>query len=758
MNDSHARYRLDHLLRKYKLMRMSEALILSLALALVAFIVPYVFNVSLTGSLALAITGGILLFLFRCEQLHLFKLNAYKITVYLDQHFPSLQNSSDLLLKENEELTGLQQLQKIRTAQAFEELYPSIRLPHRLVQAAGILVVSILAAFTLTSFAPMLTHRADKTKPTETGIDDSVVPVIPAQVKEATITITPPAYTNLNVQRTESWALTFAEGSTVDWTIEFTASVKNPSLIFSGKDNIPLKTSSAGIYSLRKTIHETGFYQLAWTNEQGETKHSDFYKLEVIKDLPPVITVHKLNQFTELEFSSSATVDVQATLADDYGLDNAHIIATVSKGSGESVKFREDKLFFEKPATIRGKHIDATRKLNLAKLGMEPGDELYFYVVAFDTKQPVPNRSRTETYFISLRDTTKQETVVDDGLGVDLMPDYFRSQRQIIIDTEKLLKERKQISKQNFQSKSNELGYDQKVLRLRYGEFLGEEFESGIGPQENPAEEDHDHEEEDITKKYGHVHDTENEHNLVEEKKSGHDHHHHAEGKEGETDKNGIPAGFVHEHDSEEEATFFTQSISAKLKAALTIMWDAELHLRLYEPEKSLPFQYKALKLLKEISQDSRIYVHRTGFDPPPLKEEKRMTGDLSEVKNTTAQAAAERDESYPAIRKAVQVIASTLAADSLYVGDAVKKSLTQAGGELSNLALEKPGLYLKSLSLIRALAENEVKPADQRKALQAIQASLWRALPTASSTPTASARTLHELDQAFIKNLRTHD
>ena len=389
---------------------------------------------------------------------------------------------------------------------------------------------------------------------------------------------------------------------------------------------------------------------------------------------------------------------------------------------------------------------------------MEPGDELYFYVVAFDTKQPVPNRSRTETYFISLRDTTKQETVVDDGLGVDLMPDYFRSQRQIIIDTEKLLKERKQISKQNFQSKSNELGYDQKVLRLRYGEFLGEEFESGIGPQENPAEEDHDHEEEDITKKYGHVHDTENEHNLVEEKKGGHDHHHHAEGKEGETDKNGIPAGFVHEHDSEEEATFFTQSIRAKLKAALTIMWDAELHLRLYEPEKSLPFQYKALKLLKEISQDSRIYVHRTGFDPHPLKEEKRMTGDLSEVKNTTAQAAAERNESYPAIRKAAQVIASALAADSLYVGDAVKKSITQAGGELSKLALEKPGLYLKSLSLIRALAENEVKPADQRKALQAIQASLWRALPTASSTPTASARTLHELDQAFIKNLRTHD
>lgn len=756
MNESHARHRLHRLLRKYKLMRMSEAFVLALALALIACIVPYIFHVSLAGSLALGVTGGILLFLLRCEQLHLFKLNAYKVTVYLNQHFPSLQNSSDLLLKENEELTGLQQLQKIRTTQAFEALYPSIRLPHRLLQAAAILALSIVASVTLTSFAPLLMHHGSETKSAETTENTSTAIVTPAQVKQTDITITPPAYTNLKVQHTTSWALTLAEGSTIDWTIEFTAGVKNPSLIFSGKENISLKASNAGIYSLRKTITETGFYQLAWTTEQGETRHSDFYKLEVIKDLPPVVTVHKLNQFTELEFSNSATIDVHATLADDYGLDNAHIIATVSKGSGESVKFREDKLFFEKPASISGKHVDATRKLNLAKLGMEPGDELYFYVVTFDTKQPVPNRSRTETYFISLRDTTKQETVVDDGLGVDLMPDYFRSQRQIIIDTEKLLKEKKQITKQTFQSKSNELGYDQKVLRLRYGEFLGEEFESGIGPQENPTEEDHDHEEEDITKKYGHVHDTENEHNLVEEKKGGHDHH--AESKEGETDKNGIPAGFVHEHDSEEEATFFTQSIRAKLKAALTIMWDAELHLRLYEPEKSLPFQYKALKLLKEISQDSRIYVHRTGFDPPPLKEEKRMTGDLSEVKSATALATEVRSESYPAIRKALQTIASTLSTDSLYVDDTVKKNLTHAGRELSKLAIEKPGLYLKSLSLIRALTENEVKPAEQRRALKDIQASLWRALPATTNAPAASTRTLHELDQAFIKNLRNHD
>ncbi|HEY9048624.1 MAG TPA: hypothetical protein VIN08_22110 [Ohtaekwangia sp.] len=757
MSHTEARYQLQQLTRKYKNLRMGEAFLLAVALACISFAIPYSFNIPAGICLAFAVMGGIIIFLYRCEQLRLFQLQEQNVAAYLNQQFTTLQNSSDLLLKDADDLSRLQQLQKIKTTAAFEALYPSIQLPHRLLQAGGICMLSIAIAFTLTSFAPLIQYIPSAKPAAQSTSSSENIPPPPAQVKQARIVITPPAYTKLPSQSTTGWSLTLPEGSTVTWNVQFTADVKEPSLLFSGKETVRMKADQPEGYTLRRAIQETGFYQLAWTTSAGEVKHSDFYKLEVTKDQAPVITINKLNQFTELAFSDKPVIDVYATLQDDYGLDNAHIIATVSKGSGESVKFREDKLFFEKPAAIAGKRLDATRRLDLIKLGMEPGDELYFYVVAFDNKQPLPNRTRTETYFISLQDTTQQETVIDDGLGVDLMPDYFRSQRQIIIDTEKLLKEKKQITKTNFQSKSNELGYDQKVLRLRYGEFLGEEFESGIGPQENPAEEDHDHEEEDIAKKYGHVHDKENEHNLVQEKKSEPEHHHHGESKDGE-DKNGIPAGFVHEHDSEEEATFFTQSIRAKLKAALTIMWDAELHLRLYEPEKSLPFQYKALKLLKEISQDSRIYVHRTGFDPPPLKEEKRMTGDLSEVKSATANASPARNENYTAIREALKATALALAADSLTVSNTLKKRLTLAGQELGKLAIAEPGVYLKSLSLIRALTENELKPTEQRPALKTIQTSLWKALPDAPASPAAAAQALHTLDRTFIKKLEAHE
>ena len=121
-------------------------------------------------------------------------------------------------------------------------------------------------------------------------------------------------------------------------------------------------------------------------------------------------------------------------LKDDYAVTNAHIIATVSKGSGESVKFREETLRFQAPASFNTKESTAQLTIDLLQLGLEPGDELYFYVEAFDNQQPVANKTRTETFFIALQDTTRMEAVANEGLGVDLMPEYFRSQRQIIID------------------------------------------------------------------------------------------------------------------------------------------------------------------------------------------------------------------------------------------------------------------------------------------------------------------------------------
>jgi hypothetical protein len=620
-----------------------------------------------------------------------------------------------------------------------------------LKQAALVLMAGVTLGLLIYYFAPAKGGYLSVGVP-PSQLTNTPATVLPAGIKTISIGVTPPGYTGVKDYESTNLSLSVPDGSNIVWMITFTEKVTAAYIHTTPSDSSALVKTTGDAFVFQKRFTESVIYRISWQQPGMALSGSPYYKIEVTPDQAPTLAVSGLNQFTELTFPQQHEINLRAKLADDYGLTTAAIIATVSKGSGESIKFREEKIAFTQPVHIAGKAIDASCIIDLKKLGMEPGDELYFYVEATDNKVPMPNRARTETYFVQLKDTARQEISVDAGLGVDIMPDYFRSQRQIIIDTEKLLSERKKITKQKFNATSNELGYDQKILRLKYGEFLGEEAESGIGFQGGPpADDDH---EEDVTKKYGHVHDTENEHNLVADKKSepkaGHSHEHGAEdGKEASPLE-----AFAHNHDNSEESTFFIQSIRAKLKAALTVMWDAELHLRLYDPEKSLPYQYQALKLLKEISQDSRVYVHRTGFDPPPIKEDRRLKGDLAETKNSTDVHQLNEKGDFPAIQASITLLEKYIDKPQHNFTAHEKQVLQQAGGELSGVALKQPGQHLRSLSALQDIVQGKTPQEERQASLLLILKSFWQVLPGRAPSPSAQAQSWHTLDRKFIDNL----
>ena len=740
-----APYPFTQMKHKYLWLRGTEILLWSLAIGLLSFYLLKLFTTSFLVTTTLACLLGCISAVLGSRYVRIFSTKEKDLARYLNRRYPELEESADLLLQKDEVLTSLQLLQKVKTVQRFEQLYPTIKFPHHIGRAASIFVVSMILSSFLASFSPL-----QKITKTATIADSRFTAVVkknlPVSIKRCSITISPPSYTGLRAKMSNDFNIQIPEGSTVQWDVTFDHGVLNPTIIFSGRDSISI-TKASDNFKVNRTFTTSGFYQLTWQNSDSITQRSAYYKITVVEDHPPSIALENLNQFVELSQADCLKIHIASTLADDYGLTQANIIATVSKGSGEAIKFREEKLTFDGPRKILGKKIDASRLIDLVKLGLQPGDELYFYVEATDNKMPLPNRSRTETYFIAMKDTASQTTFIDASLGVDLMPEYFRSQRQIIIDSEKLLQEKKQIKKQNFNSRSNELGHDQKVLRLRYGQFLGEEFETNIGPSSSIGiTEDQT---EDVVEKFGHTHDKENEHNLVDE-----NHLHDRTGSTADQKEDPLK-DFVHAHDGADEATFFIQSIKAKLKAAITIMWDAELYLRLNQPEKSLPYQYKALKLLKEISQDSRIYVHRTGFDPPPLKEEKRLTGDLSEVKSSTAPGLAERIQELPAVRASIPVIEKLILDDTIAISPPIKDLFTRAGHELARLERKQPGGYLEILSWLQMLTQQESGPDKKTKnILRNVSAALWKVLPPKVASPQLRSGVIHDLDGQFLNSL----
>ena len=183
-------------------------------------------------------------------------------------------------------------------------------------------------------------------------------------------------------------------------------------------------------------------------------------------------------------------------------------------------------------------------------------------------------------------------------------------------------------------------------------------------------------------------------------------------------------------------------------------MWDAELYLRLYQPEKSLPYQYKALKLLKEVSNDSRIYVHRTGFDPPPIKEEKRLTADLNEVKSSTQMMNRANAERNRWIKEAVAILENKISSKVIVLSSAEKLVLERAGQELVPIAIENPGEMLPALSLLRNMAEDRIPPKELLPALLEIRQIIYRSLADDHAAQGA-LRPDTQLDRLFIKHLK---
>lgn len=742
---------ISRLRNRYLTMRLLETVgfAAGAALAVAGVLVPWQLPTVIVT--AAAVVAFCVVAVARIQYLQIRSLDENRIASWLNAKYPVLKESTDLLIRRESELNTLEQLQLRKVNQAIDEVRTKVKFPQQLPGASTALVIGAAILFFSSSFVGTNPGQQVQTALDRDSVSAPGALHVPS-LEKITIGLVPPAYTGISKSTTTGPHFRIAEGTAVTWNVSFSSPPDSARINFSNGQRVAL-TATAGDYNTRRSILLPLLYQVEWF-ANGKAYTSDYARIDVKPDQPPAVAIVDMPQFTRLMWGEKNDIEIQSTIRDDYAISSAHIIATVSKGSGESVKFREEKLGFTSPAAIRGSNITARRIIDFKKLGMEPGDEVYFYVEAFDNRQPVPQRSRTETFFVALLDTAAADITVDSGLGIDLMPDYFRSQRQLIIDTEKLIAEQSKISKHQFNSTSNELGYDQKVLRLRYGQFMGEEFETAIGQPTNVQEAVEEEEEEDLMKQYGHQHDTENEHNLVADKKQpkepdGHQH------EEEEGDEDDPMAAFRHDHDSEDVATFFNQSIKAKLRAALSLMWDSELQLRLYQPKASLPYQYQILKLLKEIAQDSRIYVHRMGFDPPPLKEDRRLTADLDEIHNSRVGEQTAAPAQYPGIAQAIHTLNTALEAEQVVVTPETRVQLQAAGNELASIAISNPGNFLDALSAMKAVVDGNVDDETLRPKLEIIQSALLQAIPGEDATATRRSRAVHPLELKLMQEMK---
>ncbi|MGZ8293487.1 MAG: DUF4175 family protein [Telluria sp.] len=544
-------------------------------------------------------------------------------THWVDDAVPALEDSSALLVRADSPVAQLQRnrlLARVSEALGKEEMRAVARA--RVGFGAQWLALSCIAALALWTWQHARAGGAAAPLPAPQR-------AVAATESEMIVRVAPPKYTGVAPIQSAPRDLQVPENSTVEWCL---ASPGAPQEAVELSDGQVLKT---GAGCARWNAAESVFWRWRGTR----------YNLKVIPDTAPRIVISAPKEMVHVLASDARSARIAVEVSDDYAVTRATMHLTLARGTGENVRFSDREVPL--PGSNNPKVRNWSKDWSLAELGMEPGDELYFFVRATDNAGR-PHQSQSPTYTLRLPGPLA-EGEESSALPTLVKPENLRSQRQIIIDTEQLvadLKANPRMPAATLQARSQAIAGDQAMLRRRYGQFLGEES-SLFGGDDDHAE-------------------------------------------EGGGGQQGMIAQFGHMHDESENATLFDEETKKVLRRALSAMWDAEKALRNITPKPALPPEYKALEAIKELQQADRIYLHKTAFAPPAIKEEIRLTGDVLGSKSYR-RGQGEAGEAIPKeVRELLQTLSGDGALPALWSRDAHEWIRARIGSDDERLAAQR--------------------------------------------------------------------
>ncbi|MBN5081066.1 hypothetical protein JY424_15615 [Stenotrophomonas maltophilia] len=613
------------------------------------------------------------------------------------------EDSADLLFADAATLNPLQQRQRVYVLAMLERAMPELR-PR---WPRGALALCWIAGLAIVVLAFGWPRSGPGSVPVRTPVPGSAAAAGPLRLQSTRLRIDAPAYTGQATLTQNALDAKVAADSRLSWSLRFDRAPDRAWLQFHDGRRLPL-SEREGQWQAQDVARMPLLYRVVSEPALAETR---LHRLDVVADRAPSVRVLEPTASLVLGTPGQRQWALRFEASDDYGVAaQATLSITTTQGSGENITF------VKRSVTLAGSGEATARRfahtLDLAALGAQPGNDVIAQLEVRDNHAPTPQTGRSSSVILRLPSAEVALGAELEGRIKKTLPAYFRSQRQIIIDAEALIRQRRSLAAEDFVKRSDAIGVDQRILRLRYGQFLGEESEGAAKPPPTS-----DLPTSDAPTADGHDDDHEHDHGAQAGAQDDHGHDH------GSTANADIPPVFGsetdvlseygHTHDHAEATTLLDPQTRATLKAALDQMWSAEGELRQGRPEQALPFAYRALGFIKQVQQAERIYLARVGPELPPIDESRRLGGDRAGLASRELPLAA-RTPPDPAIVEAWQRLGDDNGAPDL---DAL------AAWQQRNAA------YLPdALDLAAAIEQLRIEP-DCGDCRQRLRAQLWRAL-----------------------------
>jgi hypothetical protein len=137
------------------------------------------------------------------------------------------------------------------------------------------------------------------------------------------------------------------------------------------------------------------------------------------------------------------------------------------------------------------------------------------------------------------------------------------------------------------------------------------------------------------------------------------------------------------------------------------------------------------LRLLKDLQQQSRSYVAKTGVRVTPLNPAKRETGDLGGIEAPVQRAMTAGGMTETEVLRMVLGVLEAVRTDRLAVGDPARALLERALRRLGREAAARPGEYLDAYQALRRMVESGTE-----QDIAVIERAIRRLLPDAEPVP----------------------
>lgn len=532
----------------------------------------------------------------------------------LDARVPGFEDSTELLLTASPPRGAMAALQRARLESRIAEAAQVDLRPRWSRRAAAGVWVSTAVLIAAVLVWPEVERTLAQGESARSSRGEAAAG--PPRITGTRLKITPPAYTGLPARVQTTLDARVPEGSRLEWTVTLEPQPSSAALDFPENGPVRLRRKGRGWVGAR-SVDRSMLYRI----EAAGLARQRLHRIETVADAAPVVRPVSPAEQLAIVQPRQARWSPVFEAVDDYGVaGTATLRVTVTQGEGENITVKQRSFTVAGVGEPRRKRFGAG--LDLAREGLAPGGDLIVQLVVSDNR--APDRHVVEGPSVILRWPAERLGAEGlDGMAMRVMPAYFRSQRQIIIDAEALLAQQRRMAPGAYLDRSNGLGDDQAQLRLRYGQFMGEEAEGGGGggialpTNDAPAS--------PPTSEAAPEAPPEEAHNQPA---SDHDHDHAGEADASAPGAVDVLNDFGHAHDTGEADTLFDPGTRSTLSLALDAMWSSERGLRQGRPDEALPFAYRALELLKEAQQASRIFLQRTGPDLPPIDLSRRMTGE----------------------------------------------------------------------------------------------------------------------------------